>query len=90
MNHEATIDRESSALWSRAFLWTGTTVLLPVIYLLACPWFALFAIASIPALSGDNPPAKALEWSMYPAIKLAETFEPYGDYFWDVVAPLGG
>lgn len=90
MNHEATIDRKSAALGGRALLWIGTAVLLPVIYFLACPWFAFFAVACFPALQGDNPPAKALEWSMYPAIKLAERFEPYGDYFWGVLAPLGG
>lgn len=90
MHHENTSDRESSASWGKAFLCIGIAVLLPVIYFLACPWLALFAIACFPALSGDNALAKALEWSLYPAMKLAENFEPYGDYFWGVLQPLGG
>ena len=90
MKNQASTDRDSSALWGRVFLWIGAAVLLPLVYFLAGPWFVLFAVACIPALNGDNPPAKALEWSMYPAMQLAEIFEPYNDYFWGILAPLGG
>jgi len=90
MNGQASIDRKSSALWGRVCLWIGAAVLVPLVYFLAGPWFVLFAVACVPALNGDNLPAKALEWSMYPAIQLAEMVGPYGDYFWGVLAPLGG
>lgn len=90
MNDQASLDRKTAAWWIKAFLWIGVTLLLPLVYLLVCPWFMLLAVACFPALMGDNFPAKALEWFMYPAMLLAENFEPYGDYFWGILAPLGG
>ena len=50
----------------------------------------MLLVSCFPALNGDNSLAKVFEWFMYPAIQLAENVKYYGDYFWNVLSPLGG
>jgi hypothetical protein len=61
MNDQSSTNRQSSTTWVQGLLWIGSVVLLPLLYFLACPWFALFGVALFPSLMGDSLQAKALE-----------------------------
>ena len=90
LNDKVPFQRKLSVVIGKALSWIGVSVLIPIFYFLAVPWLALLLVSCFPALNGDNSLAKVFEWFMYPAIQLAENVKYYGDYFWNVLSPLGG
>lgn len=91
MRNQSSSDSEPSAIRNLMLKWIVGAVVLLILYFGAGPWIVLFLCAcNEDFMNSGHPLGKGLEWSMYPAIMLADNFELYGDYFWDVLAPLGG
>jgi hypothetical protein len=91
MNHNSPKDSTTSSLSDSLLKWIVGTILLTLFYFGAGPWIVLVLCAINEKMMNSNHPLGiGLEWSMYPAILLAENVDFYNEYFWDVLAPLGG
>lgn len=85
-------DTKPSSFFFAAMKLIGITLALGVFYFAAWPWIARLLIASSDVFTDVNHPlCTALELSLYPATRLALSFELYEQYFWVVLLePLVG